>query len=191
MDKPPPAPSDPLADAAAPPGSVAEGDEGRGDIDLRIARDGRWYYHGSLIARKPLVRLFATVLRREGDGEYYLVTPVERCRVEVEDAPFIAVELAVSGRGQRQSLDFRTNLDERVVADARHPIRVDHDSVSGEPRPYLMVRAGLEALISRPVYYQLVELGVERKVGGDYLYGVWSEASFFALGSLSEREPSA
>jgi len=191
MDKPPPGPSHPLAAAPPPPGSVPGGGEGRSDFDMRIARDGTWYYHGSPIARKPLVRLFATVLRREGDGAYYLVTPVERCRVEVEDAPFVAVALTVSGRGRRQSLEFRTNLDDRVVADDRHPIRVDHDSVSGEPRPYLMVRAGLEALIARPVYYQLVELGVERKVGGDYLYGVWSEASFFALGSLREGKASA
>lgn len=190
MDRLPSVPSDALA-AAPPPGSGPEGDGDGGDIDLRIARDGSWYYHGSLIARKPLVRLFATVLRREGEGEYYLVTPAERCRVVVEDAPFVAVELTVGGRGRRQSLEFRTNLDERVVADGGHPIRVDHDSVSGGPRPYVMVRDGLEALISRPVYYQLVELGVERKVGDDDLYGVWSDASFFVLGSLSERQPSA
>lgn len=191
MDKPPTGPGDTAADKAAPLALDREADESRGDIDMRIARDGTWYYHGSPIARKPLVRLFSTVLRREGDGDYYLVTPVEKCRVEVEDAPFIAVELTVAGQGPEQSLEFRTNLDDRVVADAAHPIRVSHDPASDEPRPYVLVRAGLEALISRPVYYELVALGVEREVGGDYLYGVWSEANFFALGRLSEREPAA
>ena len=191
MDKPSTGPGDTAADKAPPSALDREGDESGGDIDMRIARDGTWYYHGSPIARKPLVRLFSTVLRREGDGDYYLVTPVEKCRIEVEDAPFIAVELTVAGEGAEQSLEFRTNLDDRVVADAAHPIRVSHDPASDEPRPYVLVRAGLEALISRPVYYELVALGVEREVDGDYLYGVWSEANFFALGRLNEREPSA
>lgn len=191
MDKPSTAPGHTAAETAPPSALDREGDESGGDIDMRIARDGTWYYHGSPIARKPLVRLFSTVLRREGDGDYYLVTPVEKCRIEVEDAPFIAVELTVAGEGAEQSLEFRTNLDDRVVADAAHPIRVSHDPASDEPRPYVLVRAGLEALISRPVYYELVALGVEREVDGDYLYGVWSEAIFFSLGRLSERQSSA
>ncbi len=155
---------------------------------MRIARDGTWYYHGSSIRRKPLVRLFSTVLRREADGGYALVTPVERCPVEVEDAPFVAVEVTVTGRDRGQSLTFRTNVDDRVTADADHPIRVEQDPATGGPRPYVLVRAGLEALIARAVYYELVELGVEERPSADYLFGVWSEGAFFALGEIDEED---
>ena len=156
------------------------------DIDMRIARDGTWYYHGSPIGRKPLVRLFSRVLRREGDGQYYLVTPVEKCRVEVDDAPFVAVEVTVTGEAQDRSLTFRTNVDDQVTADAEHPIRLCHDPVTGEIRPYVMVRGGLEALVARSVYYELVDIGVEERVGADYLFGVWSQGTFFPLGKLDE-----
>ena len=98
-----------------------------GDIDIRVGRDGTWFYHGSPIGRKPLVKLFASVLRREGDGEYWLVTPAERGRIKVDDVPFTAVEVNAAGSGTRQSLTFRTNLDEEVTADAAHPIRVSCD----------------------------------------------------------------
>ena len=165
-----------VPDAAAVPTSFA----------IRIARDGTWFYHGSPIARKPLVRLFSRVLRREPDGTYWLVTPVERGRIEVDDAPFTAVELKAEGSGRSQRLAFRTNVDEVVVAGAEHPIRVQHDPATGEPAPYILVRPGLEALIVRPVYYQLVELGVERRQGAHHLYGVWSEDRFFVLGTLEE-----
>lgn len=190
MTKTSPDPAD-LAAAldAEPSREGAAAAEECGEIDMRIARDGTWYYHGSPIARKPLVRLFSTVLRREGDGQFYLVTPVERCRVEVEDAPFVAVELTVEGQGRQGSLTFRSNVGDRVTADADHPIRVAHDPATGEPRPYVLVRGGLEALIVRSVYYELVELGVEEKVGDDYLFGVWSGGSFFPLGSLDGEQP--
>jgi hypothetical protein len=154
-----------------------------GDFDIRIGRDGTWFYHGSPIGRKPLVRLFASVLRREGD-DYLLVTPVERGRIVVDDAPFTAVELDVSGSGANQRLDFRTNLDDRVVAGPGHPIRVTHDADTAEPSPYIEVRGGLEARIVRSVYYQLVDLGEERRVAGEDVFGVWSSGQFFSLGRL-------
>ncbi len=154
-----------------------------GDFDIRIARDGTWFHQGSPIGRKPLVRLFASALRREADGEFWLVTAVERGRVIVDDAPFVAVELAASGTGSSQTLRFRTNIDDWVVADAAHPIRVAHAPDSGEPSPYILVRDGLEALIARSAYYHLVELAVEREAGGETVLGVWSKETFFPLGS--------
>src|SRR3954471_4529049 len=106
-----------------------------GDFDMRIARDGTWFYRGSPIGRKPLVKLFSTVLRRE-NGEFWLVTPVERGRILVDDAPFVAVEVEAAGEGLDRKLTFRTNVDDVVTLDAAHPLRVDHDAASGEPRPY-------------------------------------------------------
>ena len=160
--------------------------EGAGVPDFAIARDGTWSYRRSPIGRKALVRLFSTVLRREADGRYWLVTPVERCRVAVEDAPFVAVELSVTGRGEDedQVLRFRTNLDDWVEAGPQNPIRVDLGEDGATPRPYVRVRDGLEALIQRSVYYELVELGVERPQDGATLLGVWSHRTFFPLGCL-------
>lgn len=155
-----------------------------GDIDMRIARDGTWFYLGTPIGRPALVKLFASILRRDEAGDYWLVTPVERARILVEDAPFTAVELSIEGAGHTQSLRFRTNLDEHVIADIDHPIRVRHDGASGEPRPYILVRPGLDALIARSVYYQLVEAGVEERQSGEKVFGVWSQSRFFALGKL-------
>ena len=178
-------PSDPFTHLGRPSsaGQTGPAENVCGDFDIRIARDGTWFYHGSPIGRKPLVRLFASVLRREGD-EFLLVTPVERGRIVVDDAPFTAVELDVAGSGRDQELRFRTNLDDEVVADALHPIRVAHDADTAEPSPYIEIRNRLEARILRPVYYQLVELGEERRVGGEDLFGVWSKGQFFALGRL-------
>ncbi len=160
-----------------------------GDFRLRIARDGTWFYHGSPIARKPLARLFSTILRRDSTGDYWLVTPVERGRIQVDDAPFVAVELTVEGRGQGQKLIFRTNLDELVAAGPDHPIRVaDRPAESAgvrEPAPYVVVRKRLEARIARPVFYQLVELAVESAIGGQPALGVWSDGAFFVLGSTA------
>lgn len=150
---------------------------------MRIARDGTWFYRGSPIGRKPLVKLFSTVLRRE-NGEYWLVTPVERGRILVDDAPFVAVEVEAEGSGAESRLVFRTNVDERVIADRQHPIRVDHDPESGGPVPYVTVRDGLEARILRSVYYHLVELGEFAELDGVEQLGVWSGGAFFPLGPV-------
>ena len=153
-----------------------------GDIDMRIARDGTWFYMGTPIGRKPLVRLFSQVLRHDADGRYYLVTPVEKLGIRVDDAPFVAVELVATGEGRDQVLTFRTNVDDVVAADPDHPIRVAIDPETEEPSPYILVRDGLEALINRPVFYQLVELGVVEAGDGTDLYGVWSGGAFFPIG---------
>ena len=161
-----------------------------GDYAIRIARCGTWYYRGSQISRKPLVSLFASVLKREPDGGYVLETPVERGRIEVEDAPFVAVELfwrdcACPETGKpRQCLTFRTNLDEMVTADAAHPIRVALCPATREPRPYIMVRPGLEARISRPVFYELVALAQPETIDGREVLGIWSEGIFFPIDDL-------
>ena len=152
-----------------------------GDLDMRIGKHGTWFYQGSPIVRLPLVKLFASVLRREDDGEYWLVTPAERGRVVVDDAPFVVVEVGAEGRGRDQRLIFRTNLDEIVTADDTHPLRSVFDAGAEAPRPYVMVRDRLEARILRSVYYHLVELGEQQ---GDQ-FGVWSSGRFFPLGSLS------
>jgi len=154
-----------------------------GDIDMRIARDGTWYYLGSPIGRPAMVKLFATVLKRDANGEFWLETPAEKCRIQVEDAPFLAVEMRVRGGKNKQELEFRTNIDEIVIAGPDHPIRVDIDSATGEPSPYIMVRDGLEALIARAVFYDLVELAEERRVGDETILGVWSAGAFFPLGA--------
>ncbi len=157
-----------------------------GDLDMRIARDGTWFYRGSAITRMPLVKLFASVLRREPDGLYWLVTPVERGRVTVEDAPFIAVAVDREGEGRDQRLIFRTNLDEIVTADADHKLRVE-TAADGAPAPYILVRPGLEAKLARPVFYELVEWGEEAPIEGEMQFGVWSSSVFFRLGELGEE----
>ena len=129
----------------------------------------------------PLVKLFASVLRREADGRYWLVTPAERGHIEVEDVPFLGVELTVEGQGRNQQLIFRTNLDEFVTAGAGNPLRVE-TAAGGEPAPYILVRDGLEARLARPVFYDLVELGTEERVGDTIQFGIWSQGMFFRLG---------
>ncbi len=155
-----------------------------GDLEMRIARDGTWFYHGSPIGRKELVRLFASVLRRDEAGDYWLITPAEVGRIEVEDAPFLAVELLVSGAGANQVIDLRTNIDKIVGVDQDHPIRVDIDPKTAQPSPYVVMDGGIEALLARSVYYDLVEHGTEEKIGGEDLFGVWSRGAFFVLGKL-------
>jgi len=163
-----------------------------GDFDMRIGTDGTWFYRNSPIGRLPLVKLFASVLRRESDGSYWLVTPVERGTIVVDDVPFTAVDVDIEGRGQDQALRFRTNLDERVTADADHPIRVEVDSETGEPRPYIHVRDGLEARILRSVYYRLVERGEFRRESADDAqedaFGIWSGGRFFTLGRMTSAD---
>jgi uncharacterized protein len=156
------------------------------ELDMRIARDGTWFYRGSPINRMPLVKLFASVLRREHDGNYWLVTPAERGRVTVEDAPFIAVAVDRDGEGRAQRLIFRTNLDEIVTADPDHPLRVE-TAADGTPAPYILVRPGLEAKLARPVFYELVEWGEEQRIAGEVQFGVWSGGRFFRLGELDEE----
>ena len=160
-----------------------------GDLPFLIKRDGTWLYRGSAIARKELVCLFASVLQRDEDGAFWLETPAERGRIEVEDAPFVAVELDWCGDGRRQVLSFRTNVDQVITAGPDHPIRVSHDLLTCEPTPYLTVRQGagrlaVEARISRAVYYELVALGETRWEGCRRVLGVWSCGTFFSLGEL-------
>ncbi len=152
-------------------------------FDIRIARDGTWYHEGSPIGRKRLVKLFASVLRRDEAGDYWLQTPVEKGRIEVEDAPFTVVELVAEGDGETQVLRFRTNLDDWVEAGADHPIRVE-TADNGEPRPYIVVRDRLEALIARSVFYQLVDLAAPGRdpASGKETLGVWSKGQYFPLG---------
>jgi len=153
-----------------------------GDIDMRIARDGTWYYQGTPIKRDRLVRLFASVLMRDEAGDYFLKTPVEKARIEVEDAPFLAVEMNREGEGRDQRLTFRSNLDETAVAGPDHPLRVAQDPETGEPSPYVEIRDGLEALLTRAVYYELAELAEPSDDDPDCL-GVWSGGVFFPLGA--------
>jgi hypothetical protein len=162
--------------------------------DMRIARDGTWFYHGSPIGRIALVKLFSTVLSRDAVGDYWLITPAERGRITVEDVPFIAVELRADGDGQGQTLSFRTNLDEWVRADAEHPIRVlNPEAPGGElsdtPAPYIVVRDRLEARIARAVFYELVGLAEERRTVHGTELGVWSEQIFFPLGHIPANPP--
>ena len=146
-----------------------------GDSAMRIATDGRWYYHNSEIRRPEMVRLFSTILRRDGD-RHYLVTPVERLTIDVEDAPFVAVDVEARGTGEAQCLVFLTNVDDLVAADPDHPISLR--GIEPRARPYIVVRDALEALISRPVYYRLAELATPGPAGS---FGVWSNGVFFDL----------
>jgi len=157
-----------------------------GDLDMVIRRDGIWEYMGSPIGRKPMVRLFSSVLRHDEDGRYYLVTPVEKCGITVEDAPFLAVEMSINGTGRDQSLTFRTQVDDVVTADSDHPIRVSIDPKSGEPAPYVLVRDRLEALINRSVFYQLIDLATEHMVDGTAFFGVWSGGVFWSFSAMED-----
>lgn len=148
-----------------------------GDIGMKIARNGQWFYAGSPIGRQKLVELFATILRHDADGEYYLVTPAEKIRVEVEDAPFIAVHIGIEGEGQAQKLHFVTNVGDYVQAGPEHSLRFEIDPETDEPAPYLHVRARLEAKLGRAVFYELVEYGSEH----DGFFGVWSDGVFFPM----------
>ncbi|MEZ5676197.1 MAG: DUF1285 domain-containing protein [Thalassovita sp.] len=151
-----------------------------GDLDIRIARDGMWYYLGTPFGRPELVRLFSTILRKDGD-EYFLVTPVEKVRIQVEDAPFLAVDFDVTGTGPDQSLTFHTSVGDQTTAGTNAPIRVVRDPETGEPSPYVLVRANLEALIDRKSFYRLVEIGAHHDVDGQSWFGLWSGGQFFPI----------
>jgi hypothetical protein len=164
-----------------------------GDLPFLIRRDGTWLYRGSPIERKELVCLFASVLRRDADGDWWLQTPAERGKIEVEDAPFVAVELDWGGDGRHQTLSFRTNTDQVVTAGPDHPIRVSHDLLTCEPTPYILLRKGdgahgIEARINRAVYYELVALAVPEYVGAHLMLGVWSSGLFFPLGFMPDED---
>jgi hypothetical protein len=147
-----------------------------GPSDMRIARDGTWFHQGSPIGRAAMVRLFSTILRREPDGRFVLVTPVEKLDIEVEDAPFVAVELRREGEGREASLTFRLNTGEVIIAGPEHPLRFEPKPDG--PHPYLKVRGGLDALIARPVYYELAELALASE---SPTAGLWSGGAFFPL----------
>jgi uncharacterized protein len=147
-----------------------------GDIDMRIARDGTWFYMGTPIGRPAMVRLFSTILRRDGD-DYVLVTPVEKVGITVDDAPFVAVDADRIGA----DLVFCTNVGDKVVAGSDHPIRVQYDAKTGAPAPYLLVRANLEALIDRKTFYRLVDLGEIADHAGQAWFGLRSGGAFFPL----------
>lgn len=152
------------------------------DIGLKIDAAGRWFYQNSPIERAALVKLFASVLRREEDGRYALVTPVEKIWLDVEDAPLLAVEMAVQGAGPDQVIIMRTNVNDQVIIDGQHPIWIE-DEDSDSPRPYIRVRGRIDALITRSLYYELVDKAV---LGDDpNILGVWSSGYFFKLGQMS------
>jgi uncharacterized protein len=159
-----------------------------GDLDIRIARDGTWFYLGTPIGRAPLVRLFAGILKLEG-GKYFLVTPVEKVGIRVEDAPFVAVDFRVDGAGTPdQAITFVTNVEDEVTAGPGAPIRVERDPATGEPAPYVMVRRGLEARIDRKSFYRLVEIGEQASHSGADWFGVRSGGVFFPVIPVAELE---
>ncbi|MFO7854978.1 MAG: DUF1285 domain-containing protein [Paracoccaceae bacterium] len=158
-----------------------------GDLDMRIARDGTWWYLGTPIGRPALVKLFASVLRKDGDA-YFLVTPVEKVGITVEDAPFVAVDFRVEGEGQDRRLVFVTNVGDETEAGPEHPIRVTRDPETGEPSPYVHVRGDLEALIDRKSFYRLVEIGEHETLDGTRWFGLRSGGRFFPIVPSSELE---
>jgi len=165
-----------LSDTKLPPVNSWHPQETR-DINMRIARNGDWYYNGTIINRKRMVKLFSTVLRCDSDGHTYLVTPQERLRIQVEDVPFTAVLLHNEGVGEQQGLLFTTNTDDKILAGKQHPIEVEYKSPNGEPSPYILVRDNLRALISRSVFIELANLAEHK---GDEI-GVYSDGHFMPL----------
>lgn len=158
------------------------------DFEMRIAKDGVWYHQGTPIKRLPLVKLFASVLLKEQDDSYWLVTPVEKGMIEVEDAPFLAVEVECVTSNENESIktdfSFRTNLDEFVICGPENPLRVNIDPKTQEPNPYILVRDGLEAKITRSVFYELIDVANERIIDGKRFLGIWSKGIFFQLGQI-------
>jgi len=170
-----------------------------GDLGISIDREGTWYYQGSPIGRRELVKLFASVLWRDDDGVHWMTTPVEHGTVQVEDVAYVAVEMQVEGAGRDQIIRLRTNIDDWVEVGPDHPLRVVHDPDTGEPSPYVGLWKGLEARLARPIYYDLVALAVdgkgppppdeangspENRAQGGEVVGVWSKGTFFILGTI-------
>ena len=151
-----------------------------GDLDMRIARDGTWFYMGTPIGRMPLVKLFSSIIRKDGD-DYFLVTPVEKVGITVDDAPFLGIDYDVEDSGKDQVITFTTQVDDTAVAGPENPIRVVRDPETGEPSPYVLIRANLEALIDRKSFYRLVDIGVHQEHEGEQWFGVWSSGMFFPI----------
>jgi hypothetical protein len=158
-----------------------------GDLDMRIARDGTWFYLGTPIGRKPLVKLFSSIIRKDGD-DYFLVTPVEKVGITVDDAPFVAIDFDVDDAGDGQTLTFLTQVDDTATAGPENPIRVTRDPETGEPSPYILIRTNLEALIDRKSFYRLVDLGTHETVGDESWFGVRSSGTFFPIIPSSDLE---
>jgi uncharacterized protein len=152
-----------------------------GDLDMEIKADGTWFYLGTPIGRMPLVQLFSTVLRKDADGKTYLVTPVEKVGIRVVDAPFVAVEMDVSGQGDQQVITFRTNVGDLVEVGAEHPLRFVDEVATGGWKPYVLVRGRLEALVARPVMYELVEYGEDIEIGGQLMFAVRSKGEIYPI----------
>ena len=151
-----------------------------GDLDMEIRRDGTWFYLGTPIGRHALVRLFSSIIRKDGD-DYFLVTPVEKVGIRVVDAPFVAIDADATGSGDRQLLSFTTNVGDAVTAGPDQPIRVVRDRETGEPSPYIHIRANLEALIDRKTFYRLIDLGRHEPHEGNSWFGLWSGGVFFPI----------
>ncbi len=188
-----PAPAKPPRKPAADPARKRPPPAECGDLPFIIKRDGTWLYKGTPIGRKELVCLFASVLKREADGSFWLETPAERGRIEVEDAPFVVVEMDWNGDGAEQVVTLRTNTDEIVSVDLDHPLRFSDTSGGGDPKPYVRLRPGngshpIEARISRPVFYELVALAEPQTLRGKMMLGVWSSGVFFPLGEMPNDE---
>ena len=153
-----------------------------GDIDMRIAQDGTWFYMNSPIGRKPLVQLFASVLRLDADGKYYLVTPVEKVGIRVDDATFTAIRMHVEGEGRHQIIHIETNVDDEVTVGEAHPLRFAEEDGTGGLKPYVLVRDGLESLVSRTLFYDLAAVGMVE----DGWFGVWSSGHFYPMQKAAE-----
>lgn len=154
-----------------------------GDIEISITRQGQWHYKGNPMQRQPLVKLFSSILRRDEDGCFYLVTPVEKFRIQVEDAPFVAHSLEREGEGRQQTLWLRSNVDEVVRIDQDHPLRVERRPGSDEPAPYVRIRGNIDALLERQTFYELAELAVEGEGSFAGCLGVYSAGNFYSIGS--------
>ncbi len=158
-----------------------------GDLDMRISRSGMWYYLGTPIGRQPLIKLFSSIIRKDGD-KYYLVTPAEKVGIQVDDAPFVAVDFETEGSGRSQSVIFTTNVDEKVTASGEKPIRVEREPETGEVSPYVLVRSNLEALIDRKSFYRIVDICTHEHHGGESWFGLWSGGTFFPFIPSGELE---
>ena len=154
-----------------------------GDLDMRIARDGTWFYEGTPIGRPALVKMFSSILKRENEN-YFLVTPVEKVGIVVDDAPFLAIDFTSEDTGLDQVLTFTTQTDDVAVASTENPIRIERDSETGEPSPYILIRGNLEALIDRKSFYRLVDLGTHH----EGWFGIWSDGIFFRIIPTDELE---